>query len=923
MGRERELESAAEFLQEVEHGSAALVIEGEAGIGKTTLWLEVVSAAEARGYRVLQARPAESEADLSYAALADLVGAAFDETRAALPAPQERALAAALLRTVADEPADPRTTAAALVGVLTALAAERPVLVAVDDVQWFDAASGRALGFAARRLPPRLGLLLTRRGDGGGEAPLGLGRALPGDWVSRLIPGPLSLAALHHLIRNRLGTSLPHPLLARLAGASGGNPLLALEIARALATDQDDRALSDPFPVPKSLQELVAARVGALSAAAQEAVLLAAMLSRPTTTTVAEALAPSFEAEPALVEAEEAGVLVSKRARIRFVHPLLASAVYGSVSEERRRLLHRRLAEVAADPEERARHLAQSTTEADEVTAAEIERGARHAAFRGAQDAAAELFEVSHRLTPADRPDELARRLFGHATALNAVGDFVAARSLAEQALESSPASSLHVEGLSLLGSLAWFDGDARKASHHLEQALTAAADDRELQGPIYAKLVRFNFTLDCERAVEHADATIGLLSEEREPVLLAHVFIDRFLGGALLGGKAPRELLDRGLELEARTLPAGTEGPHPLPLIWFHCTDDLDAARARYAMEDQWYRERGEDIWRADRRSHIALAEFRAGAWGLAEQYVEEACAALEHVEVRGPRAMVFEKRAFVDAHRGRIARARATLVPLIEQAERTQQGYWAMLSLSTLAVAEFAAGDHRAVDQALTRMREHADSVGVKDVLPDRSEPFHIESLVALGELDRARDVLLRLEHRGATLARVWITATLPRARALVLAAEGDVGGALAALEELDVNVASRLPFELGWTLLVKGRLLRRAKQKRASADALRQALDLFERLGAPLWIDQARGELQRVGLRPPTPSDLTESERRVAELAAEGLTNREVAARLFMSPKTVEASLGRVYRKLGVRSRAELGAWHANLGSGSQQM
>jgi predicted ATPase len=209
------------------------VIEGEAGIGKTTLWFDVLRAAEARGYRVLQARPAESEANLSYAVLADLVGAAFDETRAALPATQERALASVLLREAADRPVDARTTAAALLGVLTTLAAEQPVLVAVDDVQWLDAASARALGFAARRLPPRLGLLLTRRGDGGIEAPLGLSRALPEDRVHRLVPGPLSLAALHHLIRSRRGTSMPRPLLARLAGASGGNPLFALEIARA------------------------------------------------------------------------------------------------------------------------------------------------------------------------------------------------------------------------------------------------------------------------------------------------------------------------------------------------------------------------------------------------------------------------------------------------------------------------------------------------------------------------------------------------------------------------------------------------------------------------------------------------------------------------------------------------------------------
>ena len=141
-------------------------------------------------------------------------------------------------------------------------------------------------------------------------------------------------------------------------------------------------------------------------------------------------------------------------------------------------------------------------------------------------------------------------------------------------------------------------------------------------------------------------------------------------------------------------------------------------------------------------------------------------------------------------------------------------------------------------------------------------------------------------------------------------MLAAEGEVAAALAALDELDVDAASKLPFDLGWTLLVQGRLQRRVKQRRAAADALGEALAIFERLGAPTWAEQARAELGRVGLRR-APDELTATERRVAELAAAGLTNREVASAAFMSPKTVEANLARVYRKLGIRSRAELGA------------
>jgi predicted ATPase len=187
VGREVEVEALEGFLGLLRERAAALVIEGEAGIGKTTLWLEAARMAESRGFRVLQAHPAESEATLSYAALADLLGAAFDEARAKLPAPQQRAVDAALLRADPDEPADPRTIGTAFVGVLTVLAAERPVVIAIDDVQWLDRASERALEYLARRLPLRVGMLVTRRKAG--EAPLSFNRSLPMDGLVRLVLG--------------------------------------------------------------------------------------------------------------------------------------------------------------------------------------------------------------------------------------------------------------------------------------------------------------------------------------------------------------------------------------------------------------------------------------------------------------------------------------------------------------------------------------------------------------------------------------------------------------------------------------------------------------------------------------------------------------------------------------------------------------
>jgi DNA-binding CsgD family transcriptional regulator len=205
---------------------------------------------------------------------------------------------------------------------------------------------------------------------------------------------------------------------------------------------------------------------------------------------------------------------------------------------------------------------------------------------------------------------------------------------------------------------------------------------------------------------------------------------------------------------------------------------------------------------------------------------------------------------------------------------------------------------------------MHAHAGSVGVQDILFDRSEPFHVDALLALGDLDGARVALARLERRARVLPRPWIDASLPRTRALVLAAEGELTAALALLEGIPLDTRI-VPIEVAFTLFVKGRLRRRAKQKLAAAEAFRGALALFEELGAHTWVERTRKELDRVGLRRSPPDELTASERSVAELAARGLTNRQVAEAAFMSPKTVEANLARVYRKLGIRSRAELGA------------
>ena len=728
--------------------------------------------------------------------------------------------------------------------------------------------------------------------------------------MERFVLGPLSLAALREVLKRNLGTAFARPTLVRLHELSGGNPFFALEIGRELLRRGDEPGAGERLPVPGTLQELVTARIEALSPAARELLLAAATLSRPAVSVIEAALGRNAEVGPALIEAEEAGLVRAEGGRVRFTHPLLAAGVYASAASERRRRLHGRLAEVAAEEEERARHLALSVTGPDADAAAVLERAARDADRRGAQHAAAELFELARRLTPADRGQDTARRTLGQASALFAADDLRRARELTQQAVEIAALGPLRVEALLLLGRISHFDRVSGVATEHLERALAEVADDARLGGRIHAELA-WTYGRDPARGVEHAEEAIRLLDAEDEPGLVAYAVFTKFFFDAQLGRGADRALLERGLELEQKAKTRLT-ALRDFPLAWFKCIDDFDAARARYHATAEWAKGRGEDVWAAERLAQLAEVELRAGNWALAERYIQEGCSAAEQAAAGGLTAMPLRAQAMIDIHRGRLDRARETLGTIIDESARRGNLWWEAVFLSTRGLLELTAGNAAAADEALTRMTDHLEAIGIVDSLVERSEPDHIEALVALGELKGARVVLARLEERGESLPRRWITATLPRCRALVLAAAGDVPLALAAIEEgVEHPDAAKLPFELARTLLLKGQLHRRAKQKRAAKDALTRALETFERLGAPPWAERARAELGRVRPSASSAGELTSTEARVAELAATGLTNRQVAEAAFISPKTVEANLARVYRKLGIRSRAELGA------------
>ena len=375
------------------------MLEGDAGIGKSTLWLAGVEAAREQGLRLLVARPAEAEQGLAHAALGDLFEDVLDEVLPTLSAPRRHALEVALLldETV-EQPVDPRTLGVAVRTALQALAEQTRVVLAVDDVQWLDASTASALAFALRRIATdHVLLLLARRRVDGGQ-PSELERAFEAERVRRLPVGPLSVGALHGLLRDRLGRSFPRQTLLRIHEASSGNPFFALELARAVGPDVDPLR---PLHVPETLEDLVRVRLAGLPAPTREALELVSALGAPSVSLLERA----GVASDALEAAVAAHVIERDDGIVRFTHPLLSSVLYqGLASGEQRRSLHGRLAAIVDDPLARARHLALATDGPNAHVAAVLDDAATRAADRGAPAVAAELGEHALRLTPPGSP---------------------------------------------------------------------------------------------------------------------------------------------------------------------------------------------------------------------------------------------------------------------------------------------------------------------------------------------------------------------------------------------------------------------------------------------------------------------------------------------------------------------------------------
>ena len=914
IGREAELRHLEELVDAVDDGPAALLLEGEIGIGKTRLWDEGVSAARSRSRRVLACRPSGSEAALAYAALGDLLAEVPDAAMADLPGPQRHAVEVALLRAEPDEQESPRRAVAlGTLGVLRTLARERPTLLAIDDAQWLDPASADALAFVVRRLADeRVGLLVARRTDGAAGVPLDLDRAVPEGRFRRVPVGSLSLAELDRVLTGHVGAALPRRTLARLHRASGGNPFYAIEIAKALVGRGDPGELADDLPIPASLHQLVHDRLTSLPAPVREVAQITAALSRPTATLVDRAMG-GHGGGGAVDVAVSSGVVELHGEQLRFTHPLLASVAYAQLPSIGRRDLHRRLAAILDDPEERARHLALAADAPDSGVAAALDEAARRAWARGAPDAAAEFAEQARRLTPDSDWERARLRAIAAAERHFETGQVERAQTLLEEVVATTTPSRVRARALARLGWVRGHREGFHVATEVFATALAEPMDDLALRIEIEEGLAWSTHTAhNMDAAREHARTALKLAERLGEPSILAGALSQVAFLDSVAGKGVAMETIERASALgrppQWSQILGRPDWVHALLLQW---AGQLGVARERFWSLYQDATDRGNEHSLPFILYHLARIDLLTGAWDRALGYARDCRDTTLQSGQVGERPYYLLIEALVEAHLGMVEPARDKIAEGLALVEALGVQPAGFELLAVRGFLELSLGEVEQADQTFGQLADGVERTGLREPALFRFNGDAVEAKVALGRADEAGVMLDQLDQLAVALDRTWALMVASRCRGLLHAALGETDAAYQALERaFELHDRMEEPFERARTLLVLGNVQRRDRKKRAARDSLQAALAVFDRLGAMLWSAKARAELARVGGRAPA-AGLTPTEERVAQLIAAGHTYRQAADALFISPKTVQWNLSKIYRKLGVRSRAELAA------------
>jgi DNA-binding CsgD family transcriptional regulator len=936
VGREAEIAAIEGFLGDRAALPASLVIEGSAGAGKSTLWQAAVDRAEAAGFEVLSARPAGAEVQLGLATLADLLEPRLGSVLADLPGPQRRALEIALLLREDDGRApDQRAMSAGTLNALRALARERPVLLAIDDAQWLDPSSAEVVAFALRRLQSEHVALVTawRTGtpalmaspDASSKAAVRRRSiALSSDRpATRIEVGPLSLGALNRMLRTRTELDFNRRTLQRIHETSGGNPFFALELARALERGQttsgsrDDVASDSPLPLSADLNALLADRIGGFEHVTRCALLVAAAASPASVQLIERAVEQS--AEVALEPAITAQIARIDGDTVEFAHPLFAAAAYAASTPGDRRTWHARIAEVAVDPETRARHLAFARPGLDAGAARQLAEAARQARQRGAPRVAADLFaQAIDRLPspPAAGSAEDATASLERATLVLEAASLIAlagepdrARRMVEESIAAIPPSPTRSGLLQELANLVGDEpGGTDRALGLLEQALVEA--DGDPYRTCMALLDREQLEREFDRlseALPIARRALQFAERSGDEYLLANAHTRVADLEIVLGfGDDPVERFREALDLAARVPIEISNSARSMLAVCLIRRGRLDEARPHLLAERTRSLAEGDEAGQAWVSLFLAELEGLAGRWADAATYAAEGLETAEQAGQRMRVGVLTGLVALVEGSRGDPARARELALTAIRICEELNEVAYANYARRILGFIELSLGNPAAAHELLDPYREAQGVEGQKRLSFAGDD---IEARVLLGDLDGAAELAAALSDRGKVLSRPALTAAAARGQALVLGARGDLEGALASAgAAVDIHERLGLPFEHARSLLVLGEVQRRAKQRKAARETLTAAEAAFERLGASRWAERAAAERARIGGRTQV-EGLTETELRVARLVADGRSNKEVAAELFVSVRAVEANLSRVYAKLGIESRTEL--------------
>lgn len=912
LGRAPEQAALAALLADARAGrSAALLLRGEPGIGKTALLRETV--AQAAGLRVLHTRGVESEAELAFAGLAELLGPIL-ELRAEIPALQAASLAGAL--GVGDlVPYGRFPVLAGTLSLLAAAAEREPLLVVVDDALWLDAPSAEALIFVARRLRfEGIALLLAQRR----EDPRGFAAA----GIETLDLQGLDAASGGALVGARRGVEVPPDVADELRAATGGNPLALCTAADLLEEEhlRGARPLPHPLPVGGRLSEAFLARVAQLPAETVSALTVLAAAGAGESLRLDGALAELGLTPADLLPAEDLGLVDLGPGAPVLAHPLLRSALYQAATPGRRREIHAALA-AALDPEDerRAWHLAAAASGPDEQLATELERAAGAASARGGHMSAAALLERSAELSPDC--DARARRLHRAANEAHLGGRPAWAMRRVERALGLAREPRLRAEIAHMRGSLEQYAGSTVRARELLvAEAEAIRRADSSPTGQRLATLILLDAAatsiLAGDVVAAHATATAAshVASGVQGTVGLAPAALEQTLA-MIRGAPPPPQRLGAISEqlLGAADLPLGA--------FWL----------AQFAINDLVYSERYDDAQAALERivgglravsafgvlplPLIALAElhFRTGRWLSAYAAAHEAIEIAQAADELSFAAMALATAARIEAATGRAEECAAHAERAHELARDVgvrPASVHASAAQGLSAIGEGAAED---AIRHLTRVAEQTSRDGVEHPAVIQWAPDLVEAQLRAGELAAARRSLAVLEARAQRSQHTWALAAAARCRGLLDDAEG-VEGSFA--EALAWHARTATPFERARTQLCLGERLRREGRRTQAREPLEAALATFTQLGAAPWSRRAREELGATtpALRPAEDpaaalARLTSQELRVAGVIAGGATNREAAAALFLSPKTVNAHLESIYRKLAIKRRSQL--------------